>query len=137
MLRPRVSVHIDEARRIATVRYVGAINGDRIIPEVLAAYGALERPWEFDCVWDMRRHTGRTEIRDNEALSRGWLNLCGGRDAGRLTAVVSSDPLIDARLPLTQQLFPFRTVALFGTVEAAWDWIETSRVEPLVDITAA
>ncbi len=42
MLRPRVSVSVDQPTRIATVRYVGAINGDVIVPEVLRLYGAIE-----------------------------------------------------------------------------------------------
>ena len=129
MLRPRVSVTVDPFTRIATVRYVGAINGDVIIPEVLRLYGALERPWEYDCIWDMRRHTGRTETRDNEALARGWQAICGGRDIGRYTAIVSDDALIGARLPLTQRLFPFRTLAVFATVEMARAWLETARAD--------
>jgi len=129
MLRPRVSFLIDEPERIVTVRYVGALNGDQIVPEMLAAYRGLERAWEYDCIHDLRRHEGRVEIRDNEALGRGWQEVCGGRDAGRRTAIVSNDPLIDARLPLTQRMFPFRVVALFGTVEAARVWIAESRAE--------
>ena len=129
MLRPRVSVTLDPSTRIATVRYVGAINGDVIVPEVLRLYGALDRPWTYDCIWDMRRHTGSTETRDNEALARGWQAMCGGRDIGRYTAILSSDPLIAARLPLTQRLFPFRTLAVFGTVEAARGWLEAARTE--------
>jgi len=127
MLRPRVSVSVDESGRIATVRYVGAINGDVIVPEVLRLYGALDRPWDYDCIWDMRRHTGSTETRDNETLARGWQSICGGRDIGRHTAIVSTDPLISARLTLTQRLFPFRTLAVFGSVEAARSWLEAAR----------
>ncbi len=129
MLRPRVSVTVDLAARIATVRYVGAINGDVIIPEVLRLYGALDRPWEYDCLWDMRRHTGHTETRDNEALARGWQAICGGRDIGRLTAILSGDPLIEARLKLTQRLFPFRTLEVFPTIEAGRAWIDSVRAD--------
>ena len=129
MLRPRVSVSVDGPTRIATVRYVGAINGDAIVPEVLRLYGALERPWAYDCIWDMSRHTGHTETRDNEALARGWQAICGGRDLGRYTAIVSADALIGARLTLTQRLFPFRTLAVFAKIDAARAWLETARAE--------
>ncbi len=129
MLRPRVSVTVDESARIATVRYVGAINGDVIIPEVLRLYGAIEQPWDYDCIWDMSRHTGHTETRDNEALARGWQAICGGRDLGRHTAIVSVDALIGARLTLTQRLFPFRTLAVFGKIDAARAWLETARAD--------
>lgn len=129
MLRARVGFHIDEAHRLVTVRYVGAICGDEIVPRMEAAYRALDRAWRYDCIHDLRRHTGRMDIRDNEALAECWHEVAGGRDVGRCTAIVSSDPLVDARLPLTQKLFPFRSLAVFGTLEAARSWIETVRAE--------
>ncbi len=137
MLRPRIGFQADEAERIVTVRYIGAIDGEQVVREVLEAFGALDRAWEYDCIWDLTRHAGVVGIRSNDALSHGWKNIAGGRDAGRLTAVVSTDPLIDARLPLTQTMFPFRTVALFGTVDAARRWIEATRAEVSSDISAA
>ena len=123
MLRPRVGFHVDEAHRIATVRYIGAINGDRVVPDVLRAFRALERAWEYDCVFDLTRHDGFVEIGDGDVLDCGWQDICNGRDIGRHTAVVSVDPLIGARLPLLQGLFPFRTVKMFGSADAARAWI--------------
>ena len=137
MLRPRISVQVDEAQRIVTARYIGAVHGDQVVDEVLSVYRTLDKAWEYDCIWDLSRHAGWVEIRHNEALAQGWKNIAGGRDAGRLTAVVSCDPLIDVRLPLTQVMFPFRTVALFGTVEAARLWIEAMRAESVADVSAA
>jgi hypothetical protein len=137
MLRPRIGFQIDETQRMVTVRYIGAIDGDQVVREVLGAYQGLDRAWEYDCIWDLSRHAGVVGIRHNDALAQGWKNITGGRDAGRLTAVVSTDPLIDARLPLTQVMFPFRTVALFGNVEAARAWIEATRAEVTTDISAA
>ena len=133
MLRARVGFHVDETHKIVTVRYIGAIDGDEIVPQVLDGFAGLERPWDYDCIWDMTRHQGRIDIRDNEILGRGWQELCGGRDTGRRTAVVSSDALIDARLTVSQRLFPFRTIALFGTLESARAWLG----EPRADSSAA
>lgn len=130
MLRPRISFQTDEAQRIVTVRYVGAVDGDQVVREVLGFFRALDKAWEYDCIWDLTRHTGWVEIRHIDDLSDGWKAITGGRDAGRYTAVVSLDPLVDVRLPLTQRMFPFRTVALFGTSETAWSWIEASRNDP-------
>ncbi len=129
MLRPRVGFHVDESQHLLTVRYVGDICGDEILPKMLAACHALDKAWRFDVIHDLRRHTGRMDIRDNEAFAQGWRAICGGRDAGRCTAIVSNDPLVDARLPLTQAMFPGRTVAVFGTNESARAWIDTVRAE--------
>ena len=137
MLRPRISFHADETRRIATVRYIGAVHGDQVIDEVLSAFRTLDKAWEYDCIWDLSRHEGWVEIRHNDGLAQGWKTIAGGRDTDRLTAVVSIDPLIDARLPLTRAMFPFRTVALFGAVEAARLWIEATRAETPADVSAA
>ncbi len=137
MLRPRIGFQVDKAQNIVTVRYIGAVHGDQVVSEVLGAFRALDGAWEHDCIWDLTRHTGWVEIRHIDALSEGWRNIAGGRDAGRFTAVVSVDPLIDVRLPLTQAMFPFRTVGLFGTVEAARAWIEARRNDIAEDVTAA
>ena len=137
MLRARIGFHVDEIEKIVTVRYVGQIDGERAVPEVLTAFRALSQPWDYDCIWDLSRHEGKVEIRDNDALALEWQSLCGGRDAGRMTAVVSLDPLIDVRLPLTQRLFPFRTIALFGTVAAARVWMQSARAEAVVGVSAA
>lgn len=136
MLRPRITVQFDKIKLIATVRYIGAVDGDQVVREVLGAYRTTDQAWAYDCIWDLSRHTGVVGIQDNDALAHGWKAITGGRDAGRYTAVVSTDPLIDARLPLTRRLFPFRTVALFATVEAARGWIEASRAEATSDIAA-
>lgn len=137
MLRPRVGFTVDQTDRIVTVRYIGAIGGDAIIPAVLGGFSAVEHVWKYDCIFDLSRHNGLVELRDNDALGRGWLNLSGGRDAGRLTAVVSNDPLIDARLPLIQPMFPFRTLMTFASVEAARTWILASRTEAETGASAA
>ena len=137
MLRPRVGFAVDPTDLIVTVRYIGAIGGDHIVPAVLKGFAAVERAWDYDCIFDLSRHDGLVEIRDNDALARGWLNLTGGRDAGRRTAVVSSDPLIDARLPLIQPMFPFRTLMTFASVEAARGWLLASRTEEARGVSAA
>ena len=137
MLRPRIVFQADEAQRIVSVRYIGAVDGDQVVSEVLGFFRALDKAWAYDCIWDLTRHTGWVEIRHIDELSDGWKAITGGRDTGRYTAVVSLDPLVDVRLPLTQRMFPFRTVALFGEAEVARQWIETARNEPAANISVA
>lgn len=137
MLRPRVLFAADQRRRLITIRYIGNIAGDIVVSTILDHLNVLERVWEYDSVFDLTRHEGLVEMRDHDAFARGWRNLAGGRDAGRRTAVVSLDPLIEARLPLLQSLFPFRTLMVFNSMSAAEAWLQEGRENSADTISAA
>ena len=76
---------------------------------------------------DLRRHDGTVMAADIEDLGLRWSLLAKGRDEGRLTAIVSDDPLVNARLSLTQAVFPHRIMACFARLEEGIAWIETHR----------
>ena len=127
MLRPRLSFNVDENRRLIVIRYIGDIGGEDIVPEMLSRLSGVDKVWEYDSIFDLTRHNALVEMRDHDALAKGWLNMTAGRDAGRRTAVVSLDPLIAARLPLVQAMFPFRTMMLFTSMAAAEAWLGEER----------
>ncbi len=129
MVRPRLVFQADAENRIAVIKYIGAIYGDRIVPEAMAHFRAVDRIWDYDGIFDLRRHEGFLEAHHCEDFGRQWQNLAGGRDAGRRTAVISTDPLVHARFTTIQTVFPFRTMTLFDTLEAAEAWIREGQLE--------
>jgi hypothetical protein len=129
MIRARIAFRADPARRLIVVRYIGDLNGDQICCEMMDMFRDVENVWEYDCLYDLTRHTGVVSSADNEELGRQWQAIAQGRDIGRCTAIVSQDPLLHARAKLSQSSFSARTLALFYTVEEGEAWIAGRRAE--------
>jgi hypothetical protein len=126
-MRARLTLSADHALKIFFVRYIGGIDGGDINDSMIDHLARVERPWEFDCVIDMRRHDGTVLATDIEDLAARWGQLAQGRDRGRRTAVISEDPLVRARLSVTQSLFPQRVMAHFENYDEGLEWLKTSR----------
>ena len=127
MTRSRLTISVDQPNRILTVRYIGAIDGDGVNDSMMTQLSELDRPWEYDAIIDMRRHDGLIVASEIEDLGLRWALMAKGRDEGRLTAIVSDDPLVNARLSLTQAVFPHRVMACFARLEEGIAWIEAHR----------
>ncbi len=122
--RARLSLTVDDEHRILLMRYLGAIEGDEINLSMMQQVSQLDRPWLYDSIIDMRRFDGAVLTSDIEELGLRWALLAQGRDKGRLTAVISEDPLVRARQSLTQGAFPFRTLGYFENFDEGLEWIK-------------
>ena len=127
MTRSRLTLSVDQPNRIFTIRYIGAIDGDDINDSLLSQVSQVERPWEYDSIMDLRRHDGTVMAADIEDLGLRWSLLAKGRDQGRLTAIISEDPLVSARLSQSQAVFPHRTLCCFARLEDGVAWIQAQR----------
>jgi len=127
MVRPRISLDTDEANKILIVRYLGNPEGPSIVDTLLERWAVMDRVWEYDSVFDLRRFDGMLQPPDLERLGVGWHGIAKGRDLGHMTAIISSDPLIHARQSVLAQLFPVRTMAVFETFDEGLDWIKAQR----------
>lgn len=126
-MRSRLSLTIDEASRLMILRYIGDMEGGEINTSMMQQLAALDQPWTYDTLVDMRRFEGVVLGDEIQELGLRWSLLAQGRDKGRLIAVISDDPLVWARQSLTQAAFPFRRVAYFGTLDEGLDWINATR----------
>ena len=96
-LRPRVSLSVDKALNILTLRYIGDMDGATLYAQLLDQFLRVGDPWTYDLIVDFSRYEGVLLTSDNEAFGRVWEDLAQGRDAGRLMAIVSRDPLKQQR----------------------------------------
>ncbi len=126
-MRSRLVFQTLPAERVLIIRYIGDIGGDRVVPEVIQHLDALEQPWAWDMIFDLRRHDGLVEVRHYEAVAAHWKSLAKGLDAGRRSVAVSSDPLVGARMTIMDSLFPGRIMTSFQSMEAARDWLREGR----------
>ncbi len=126
-MRARLTLSADHELKIFFVRYIGGIDGGDINDSMIEQVAKIDRAWEYDCVIDMRRHDGTVLASDIDALAARWGQLAQGRDRGRRTAVVSEDPLVRARMPITQSLFPQRVMMHFENYEEGLEWLKASR----------
>ena len=127
MSRSRVTVTVDESSRILIVRYFGQIEGDEINESLMDHLARVDGAWAYDSLIDMRRYEGTVLVTEIEELGHRWALFAQGRDRGCLTAIISSDPLVRARLSVTQSLFPMRVLENFGNFDQGLDWIKTQR----------
>ena len=127
MPRSRLNFTIDQPNLIIVVRYHGLVDGADLVKGLMANFNGIVDPWTYDFIFDLRRHEGTVTSDDNAELGRQWKALAKGRDAGRQSAIVSTDPLLKARLKTSQSAFPDRTLAIFDTVDEGLEWIHCSR----------
>jgi hypothetical protein len=126
-MRARLTLSADHEHKIFIVRYIGGIDGGEINDSMIDQLARFERAWEYDSVIDMRRHDGMVLASDIEDLATRWAQLAQGRDRGRRTAVISEDPLVRARISVTQSLFPQRVMVHFENYEEGLEWLKASR----------
>lgn len=127
MTRSRLTLSVDKADKIFTLRYIGEIDGGDINDSMLTQLSQLERAWEYDTIVDMRRHDGTVMASEIEELGSRWALMAQRRDEGRLIAVISEDPLVHARLPVTQSAFPGRIVRSFMRLDEGLEWLHDQR----------
>ncbi len=127
MTRSRLTLSVDEANKIFTIRYIGEIAGDEINQSLLQQVSQIDKPWDYDSVIDMRRHDGMVLATEIEELGKRWALLAQGRDHGRLTAIISDDPLVHARQGQSQAMFPHRVLKAFARLDEGLEWIYAGR----------
>ena len=131
MIRARIAFRAEPANRLIVVRYIGALDGEVLVHELMAHFRATDAAWEYDCIFDLTRHEGVVQASHNEDLGRQWLEVTQGRDAGRMSAIISTDPLVHSRLRGSQTMFPHRTLAVFNTIDEGKAWIALERARIL------
>ena len=131
MIRARIAFRAEPADRLIVVRYIGALDGETLVRQLMTHFRATEAAWEYDCIFDLTRHEGVVQAAHNEELGRQWLDVTQGRDTGRMSAIISTDPLVHSRLRGSQTMFPHRTLAVFNTVDEGRAWIAIERVRLL------
>jgi len=133
-MRPRLSFNIDESQKLVVIRYIGNLPGDKIITDLSGHLKAMQSPWLYDMVFDLRRFEGFVPFEELSLLAIEWATIAKGRDKGRKVGIISEDPLTHARFSAYQQEFPTREFRVFRDYGATAAWIsgtEPSEAPPL------
>ncbi len=125
--RSRIGFSVDETNRLLIARYIGDISGADINLQLMHHASRLHAPWQYDHIIDTRRHDGTVLARDTEQLAKRWAFMAQGRDAGRMTAMVTQDALIRARQSQRSVIFPGRIMQVFDNFDEALEWIRAAR----------
>jgi hypothetical protein len=128
MTRARVTLTVDRDERIIFVRYIGEVDGQTITESSISQFSDVENVWEYDAIFDLRRFDGVLLSPEVQELGERWRKLVSGRDAGRRSAIITSDPFLIARLPVTRQRFPGRTIEIFATFDEGLEWIKSGKL---------
>jgi hypothetical protein len=128
MTRARVTLTVDHDARIIFVRYIGEVDGQTITERSISQFSDVENVWEYDAIFDLRRFDGVLLSPEVQELGERWRELVSGRDAERRSAIITSDPFLIARLPVTRQRFPGRTIEIFATFDEGLEWIKSGKL---------
>ncbi|MDC7675082.1 hypothetical protein [Asticcacaulis machinosus] len=126
-IRPRLIFDVDETHRLMTVKYYGDLDSKTIATSLAEHFKTLDQPWRYDALFDMRRFEGVVVLEDLAQMARAWNQGTKGKDAGRLTAIVSNDPLIFTRQKAYEAGQPLRIVKIFDDINQASNWLTTMR----------
>ena len=132
MLKARVTCSANPHSRLLIMRCIGNLDGPAVAERMQAHLEAIPDAWDYDHIVDFSRFNGLFLGDDTEDMTAWWRGLASDRDAGRLTAVISDDPLMQVRQSICQDLLPLREVAIFSRFSEGCDWIVERRRPPRV-----
>jgi len=129
----RVAFTLDALNRRLIIRYQGNISGYEIVNDVIAYLKTLDEFWTYDVMIDMRRFEGVLLSADNETFAKWWYDNLPVPDPGHYSAIISTDPHIQARLAVSQSIFPNHVLAVFTSLDEGLDWLTRMReAHPLI-----
>jgi hypothetical protein len=127
MTQVQHSLSIDEANRLIIIRLMSREQAIKVLEGLNGRLLSLELPWEYDVIYDLRRHSAIADLAEMKAHAETWQAVIEGRDAGRSTLLITRDPLLRSRKSVYQQHSPRRTVEMFDTLDEALEWLKQSR----------
>ena len=128
-MRSRVTVSADKTDKILTVRYIGDIDGSEITDSQIQQMSEIENVWEYDAIFDLRRYDSVVLSPEVQELGERWRELVSGKDAGRCSAIITTDPFLIARLPVTRSRFPGRHIEIFAHFDEGLGWIKAHQTQ--------
>jgi hypothetical protein len=124
-INARLSYTVDDAAKIIVLKFIGDITGEQIVDTYISKLVCAHDPWLYDFIVDHRAHSGLFSTKDMEKATAQWNALCQGRDKGRISVIVTTDPHIIARIPLTRAAAPQRRIEVFEDFDSALDFLNT------------
>ncbi len=120
--RDAVSVQINDHAGFVTFELRGVLYGNDLLEVTEQTYRALDEPWRYNRLYDLRAFVNVVQLADIVALVEQWPKLAG-RKAPMRWAILTDDPVRLARTQAFSPLFPDVTVQSFGKLAEAITWL--------------
>lgn len=120
--RNGVSVEIHPEGRFVLFRLQGVVYGKELLDVTERTYAALNDPWRYGRLLDIRQFINVLQFEDYAALAEQWPKLAG-RVVPLRVAVVTDDPVRIARAERFGPILPNIIAQTFSTVDAAQAWL--------------
>jgi hypothetical protein len=118
-----IEYFIDQERRVVFGRWEGDILGDELLAMLPELWRDFPEIGGWSAVYDMLDFTGILEHRHTREMMRLRTELVPDFNPQVRTAVVSRDPMKNFEIKVTKITAPDRQFGLFGSNEAALEWI--------------
>jgi hypothetical protein len=123
-IRSRITVRLDEERKIILFRVVGDVDGAEIVDTLMKTYAALNEPWHYHRILDMRRHDGLMHICHIDDLRQRWQAMAGEDHNVMRGAVITHNPVSFARIGNVRTSFNNKNIYTFREFEEGMAWVE-------------
>ncbi|MFT4076667.1 MAG: hypothetical protein QM647_14180 [Asticcacaulis sp.] len=114
---------VDKANHCVYLTVVGPMDSAAFIDRQIEILKSLEAPWTYDRVIDLLDCDGHVAYEDILRLGEYWAGLRFFIKRDVRVAVITKNPLITARLPLADLLFPRHEMRAFPTIQAGTAWL--------------
>lgn len=120
-----VRVLVDYEHLQISLHLLNNIDADDAKRNIVAAYTEVPAAYQYDWLVDLTALSAPFSEADNIELGRVWQKIAKGRDVGRRTAFVTTDPVMQARLRQSQATSSYRMIDVFDTVDLAQNWLKS------------
>ncbi len=118
-----VSLIVDEARRLLTLRVTGRGPSAEYTDLMLDAYRGVAEPWRYNRLIDHRQFRGFIEHQDLIRVNAYWAEVMEGRSEMPRVALLTRSALAHARVSASGNMFSNAHFRAFSSTHDAMEWL--------------
>ncbi|WAC48643.1 hypothetical protein OVA03_01535 [Asticcacaulis sp. SL142] len=123
-IRSRITVRLDEDRKIIVFRVLGDVDGAEIVDTLMKTYAVLNEPWHYHLVLDISRHDGLMHVSHIDDLRQRWQALAGDYHNTVRGAIITHNPVSFARIGNVRTSFKNKNIYTFREFKDGMAWVE-------------
>jgi len=123
MVEPTFTYDVDAANRLITMRLAGREPSAHYADGIIAAYGDIPELWRYNRLIDHRKFSSLITMDDLKRMSEAWSDFTRGHDVRARVAILTRNPLTQARVAAHGALYPDQHKRTFTSVSEAMDWV--------------
>ncbi len=131
---PDVKVFEDIESNVFCITFLKDKGIAQVRDVIMAVQGEVLNAHSWDSLYDLSLVRSPVTMEAATMVTDAWAEIAKGRDVGRRTAIVSTDPNFPRLLEDIQAAVPHRALGVFATCEEALEWLRAIHIDTRGDI---